>query len=553
MFTTHLLSLLSVPALGCLVLAGSLAAQTPGGFTTSGSGCPEPTTDTGPVLYGTLPAGTWHLAHTNLRFLSSGTDWSLEPGGSFLEPSDTATPMPGFDDQILGPFALGFAFPYPGGAGSTTSIEVNANGRIYLEAGTNPWSGGWNANMIRPDFLSATPSLCPLGVDLNLGSGGLLWFEERTVAAEQVAIVTFDDVPEYPDRGSNTFQCQLWESGEVVFSYRGINDTNSLQEALVGVSAGGGAPDPGASSLDVPLFLTLTGRPLIGETFRLGVGAVPATATSGVMSLAMAAHTTPVPITGAPAGCNLLIDQIYLDEQLTLFPPTGEVPVTWPYNPAAVGLSVECQAFVIDPAQGTAVPMLVSNRGTLTLGEPADLLFVAEGLNSYYGDPERGGFFRLESSPGASHPDIVGLEVSFAGTELYFDVEGNSGVGAQGFFDDGSGTGPGCRNAYYGSDVTCGLVYGGGLQPPSCKGTGTTGWVGGLPVGGSQTRFQELSFAFDDFTAGESFGFDCDTDGGGFDAGAQLLTVTVVFQDMSRVTQQILHVTDERAEGVLIP
>ena len=537
-----------------LAIPGSRpGAQASGSFTTSGCGCPELTSDTGPVLYGTLPGGTWHLDGVSLTFVASGSDWSVQKGGAFIEPSDDAPLLFGGDDEVLGPLPLSFVFPYPGGAGSTASIDVNTNGRIYLESGTNPWSGGWNANMILPDFLSATPSICALGVDLNPPAGGVISFENITVGVDRVALITWERVPEYPDEGSNTFQCQLWSTGEFVLSYVETNGTSGLQEALVGVSAGGGAPDPGPSSLAIPLFLSFRGTPVIGGSFTIGVGGIPHTATSGVVSLAMTALGTPAPIAGTLPGCNLLIDQITMDAPLTLLPPSGEIAVMWPYEPAAVGMSVECQAFVVDPATGTAVPVIVSDRGTLTLGEPPDLAFVAEGPNSYYGSPEKGGFFRLESSPGATHPDIVRLEVSLAGMGHYFDVEGNAGVAGQGFFNDGNGSGPTCGNAYYGSDVETGLVYGTPLQPTSCKGTGTTGWVGSQPVGGSTTRFQKLEFEFTDFTPGEVFGFDCDTDGGDFHAGAHVATVTVTFADSTSITQQVQLVNDERAEGVLIP
>ncbi len=535
---------------------GHSVAQVEGSFTTSGCGCPEVTSDSGPVLFGTMPGGAWHLDGASLTFVSNGSSWGLQAGGSYLEPTGAATALPAGDDEVLGPLALPFAFPYPGGAGTTSSIDVNSNGRVYLESGTNTYEQGWNAGMILPNFLSATPSVCALGVDLNPGAGGIISFETRMLGADRVALITWELVPEYPDQGANTFQCQLWSTGNVVLSYVETNGTNGAQEALVGVSAGGGSPNPGSSSLDVPLFLTFSGSPVIGGSFTIGVGGIPQTATTGVMSLGLSATGTPLPIAGAPLGCELLIHQIFIDEPLVLIPPSGEVDLDWPFNPGAVGLTVECQAFVMDPAQGTPLPLLVSNRGSLTLGAPADLAFVIEGANSYYGSPQHGGFFRLESSPGASHPDIVSVEVSLVGMQHYFDVEGNAAVDGQGFFTDGngvSGMSGTCTNAFNGTDVQTGLIYDAGLQPPSCDGTGASGWIGSAPVGGSSTRFQRLTFEFADFGAGELFGFDCDTDGGDFNAGAHPVSVTVTFADDSSISQQVQFVSDERAVGVLIP
>ena len=76
-------------------------------------------------------------------------------------------------------------------------------------------------------------------------------------------------MPEYPDVGANTFQCQLWSTGDVVLSYGETNGSGGVQEALVGLSAGGGSPDPGPSALDIPLFLSLSGIPVIGSTFTI--------------------------------------------------------------------------------------------------------------------------------------------------------------------------------------------------------------------------------------------------------------------------------------------
>ena len=138
-------------------------------------------------------------------------------------------------------------------------------------------------------------------------------------------------------------------------------------------------------------------------------------------------------------------------------------------------------------------------------------------------------------------------KVSFRGIS-----PGCAGLDGQGFFSDGSGQGPACMNAYYGSDVTTGLVYRAPFQGPGCDGTGTTGWIGDDPVGNSLTRFRRVTFEFDDFAAGEVFRFDCDTDGGGFHAGAQPIVVTVELADNTTISRPVQVISNERAEGVLI-
>ena len=170
-------------------IASTSSAQ--GSFTTNGRGCPSPTTDSGPVLYGIMPAGGWHLDRASLRFTSSGGSWSVSDGGQFIEHTSAATLLALGDEALSGPLDLTFPFTYPGGAGTTTAIDVNSNGRIYLEAGTNPWSGGWSAEDVLPDFLSATPSVCVLGTDINTDAEGLLFFEVRAIGPDSVALITW--------------------------------------------------------------------------------------------------------------------------------------------------------------------------------------------------------------------------------------------------------------------------------------------------------------------------------------------------------------------------
>ena len=547
-------SFLLCPLLVASTLSGVCSAQSGWSFETEGKGCPEVTRDSGPVLYGTMPAGAWSLDGSSLTYVSNGPNWRVRSGGAFLPIAPGSTPLAANDDGVVGPLNLPFTFTYPGGVGATTAIDVNPNGRVYFEAGTNSFGEGWDADSIIDNFLLSTPSVCALGADLNVGSGGAIYFETRTVGSDQVALVTWDSVPEYPNEGMNTVQCQLWSTGRVVVSMQGTNGVDSLREALVGVSAGGGALDPGPSPLTVPLGLSLLGTPILGEEFTIQVRGVPATATTGMLGVSIDRPERPAPTPwGTPPGCEFQLGQPVLRVPITLNPPYGTVTLNAEDVAALTGLNAQLQAFVMDPAQGTPNPMLMSDRGALTIGVPPALAFVVAGENSYYGSPTQGGFFALKSSPAATHGDIIRLEVSAVGSPLHFDTEGNAGVGAQGYFSDGNGNLPGSRNAFNSTDAAVGLEYGLPGQPASCDGTGTTGWIGSSAVAGSTTRFRELTFDFADFSAGETFGFDCDTDGGDYWPGVHTFSVTVTFADSTQVTATVQTLTNERAEGVLIP
>ena len=51
-------------------------------------------------------------------------------------------------------------------------------------------------------------------------------------------VVTFDDVPEYSNSGSNTFQCEIFYDGIIHLSWLGVDSDDSV----VGLSLGGGQP-----------------------------------------------------------------------------------------------------------------------------------------------------------------------------------------------------------------------------------------------------------------------------------------------------------------------
>jgi hypothetical protein len=283
------------------------------------------------------------------------------------------------------------------------------------------------------------------------------------------------------------------------------------------------------------------------------VRGVPHSASTAVLGLGIPGAMRPAVHTmfGVVPDCRYLIAP-RSTVPMELSPPSAHVTLPWAYDTSLIGLTVECQAFVFDPTLPGSASILMSDRGTLTLGEPPNLAFIVEGSNSFYGSPQHFGFFRLESSPGATHADIERLEITFLGSEHYFDTVGNAGLDGVGFFSDGDGQGAACMNAYYGSDITTGLVYGAPFQGSGCDGIGSTGWIGEDPVGNSLTRFRRVLFEFDDFAAGEVFRFDCDTDGGGFHAGAQPLAVTVELADNTTITKLVRAVSNERAEGVLI-
>lgn len=128
------------------------------------------------------------------------------------------------------------------GFGSRNSAFVNTNGNVTLDEGDPDFSESV------PLFLEGAARLGILWDDLNLENAGSVHFN---VIRNRV-IVTWIDVPEFTTgAGNNTFQLQFNHQGKIIFIYNDIG----LDDALVGVTPGNGAADPGETDFDptVPL------------------------------------------------------------------------------------------------------------------------------------------------------------------------------------------------------------------------------------------------------------------------------------------------------------
>jgi hypothetical protein len=111
---------------------------------------------------------------------------------------------------------------------SYESLFVNANGNLTFVSADNTYN-----HSIERHFNA--PRISPMFDDLNPENGGTVSWKETP---DRVAI-TWQEVPEYPAAGANTFQVELLSSGEIHLSWLGITSTGSV----VGVSAGNGVPD----------------------------------------------------------------------------------------------------------------------------------------------------------------------------------------------------------------------------------------------------------------------------------------------------------------------
>ena len=116
---------------------------------------------------------------------------------------------------------------------SYTNFYISSNGRITFLSGSTDYT-----ESIGEHF--SQPAIDMLWDDLNPSNGGTV----RFASLINRVVITFDDVPEYSNTGSNTFQCEMYYDGVVRLSWLGVDSNDSV----VGLSAGGGQPTAFAES-----------------------------------------------------------------------------------------------------------------------------------------------------------------------------------------------------------------------------------------------------------------------------------------------------------------
>lgn len=128
---------------------------------------------------------------------------------------------------------LPFSFPFQGAG--RTSVFVNSNGNLTFGSGDTDFSESV------AEFLNDQPRIAALWDDLSPNNAGLVVVEQTASTWS----VTFDGVPEFVTTGANTFTVTLHASGRIDVAYGAI----TAADALVGVTPGGGAANPGESDL----------------------------------------------------------------------------------------------------------------------------------------------------------------------------------------------------------------------------------------------------------------------------------------------------------------
>jgi len=110
-----------------------------------------------------------------------------------------------------------------------SSLYICSNGRVTFDGGDTDYTEDINEHF-------AIPGISMLWDDLNPSNSGTIRY--ATSFGDRV-VITFVNVPEYSNSGSNTFQCELFYNGVIRLSWLGIDSNDNI----VGLSGGGGIPE----------------------------------------------------------------------------------------------------------------------------------------------------------------------------------------------------------------------------------------------------------------------------------------------------------------------
>jgi len=148
-----------------------------------------------------------------------GYTWkdSNEPNGPLYEWIDitgVGTPITGFhDDTNLGPFEIGFDFPFYGNMFS--SFRACSNGWLSFTSSATTYS---NASI--PSGSEPYNLVAPFWDDLTFSSSGAAYYYSNGVDS---LVVSYISVPHYGSTGPYTFQVILLGNGDIFYQYADIN------------------------------------------------------------------------------------------------------------------------------------------------------------------------------------------------------------------------------------------------------------------------------------------------------------------------------------------
>jgi len=319
------------------------------------------------TIYEVFPANTFDLSNTTLQLLPTGTGYAVLQGTPQWFPVVSPDLLLG-DDAVSGPLPLGFTLNYPGG--STTDVYVGSNGFVYGQPGGA--QGCCNGNAAQ--LTSGLPRWSGVWSDLNPTAGGSVHFDIDPTTGD--AFVTFQNVPEWNQSATVTFQIAFFTSGIVEIRFQACANVN--HNSLTGWSPGGGVRDPGPIDLSAITAPVVTGpfmaplwhrsdlRPVVGNTLSLTTGAIPAGAAIAAVVYGLVEHNPGIDLTslGMP-GC---LQYVSLDVSQLALPSAGRASAAFnvPGSSVFAGVQIKTQGAALVPGINPT-GAIVSNGLRLTI------------------------------------------------------------------------------------------------------------------------------------------------------------------------------------------
>ncbi len=309
--------------------------------------------------YESFPVGTFDLGSAtstnSIMVIPTGTGWFVAPVGSPWVPPVSAN-LGLADDSVTPPISLPFTFPYPGG--STTAIQIESNGNVWLQA---PTHASFICNTSPGALLSRGPVISAFYDDLDPSATGGGSVHYDVDPSGQIVYITWVGVPIWlasppPSRPTNTFQVALYSSGQVELRYQGMDSTGSWTSTLTGMSPGMANLNPGNRDISaampfltrpdsLPLAMAPVGRPVVGSTtFGLRIGNIQPQSLLGALVLSLGQFNPGLSLQGlGMPDCYQYVGS----DAVIIVPFAGSsatVPMNVPNNPVLAGLRLYGQA-----------------------------------------------------------------------------------------------------------------------------------------------------------------------------------------------------------------
>ncbi|MBI4722264.1 MAG: T9SS type A sorting domain-containing protein, partial [Candidatus Stahlbacteria bacterium] len=127
------------------------------------------------------------------------------------------------DDENVGPFNIGFVFPFYGD--TFTTFRICSNGWISF---TSAWTSFFNETLPNPS--EPYNLIAPFWTDLNPSDSGAIYYD---TTRQDTLIIEFHNVPDWGGSGYYTFEIILTKQGKFIYQYNSM--TGILNYATTGI------------------------------------------------------------------------------------------------------------------------------------------------------------------------------------------------------------------------------------------------------------------------------------------------------------------------------